>query len=268
MEFLRWPDDIRLHFLGVNQINDFTLPRFKKWLLNIIQKIKKINDKYQFYDIMNGIIFRLQNNERLNSEFYEYLINFEEQLGEISQLYSLDDIYSLQDLTDVLTDVYLIFKFKVDYTSDMRTDLESTFQKYVKKIGYYTVFKIPKFYLRNFIIENPNYVNNPVYSKNLGIATNYENGIKDCPDFHIKQILSGLQSSFNVYEQYCVWNDGCCTIHPQLLYLQTIIFNEQEYKDYVEDNYTVLYNCDFRDTKINITGDFDKSFDLYLKEYS
>ena len=262
MEFLRWSDDTRLHFLGVNQINEFTLPRFKKWLLNIIQKIKKTDGKYRFYDIMNGIICRLQNNERLKPEFYDYLINFGDQLDEISDLYSLDGLYSLQDLQEVLSDVYLIFKFKIDYTSDERTNLKGTFQKYVNKIGYYTVFKIPKFYLRNFIIENPN------YAKNLGISTNYENGSKDCPDFHIKQILSKLQSSFNVYEHYCVWNDGCFTIYPQLLYLQNIIFNDQEYRDYIDDNYTVLYNCDFRDTKINITGNFVKSFDLYLQETS
>ena len=86
---------------GVNTINELDKLDIITFILDVIEKFitpsEKQPIKYGKYDIDNAILSRLQNNDRLNSEIYDWLTKVRDKMW-----YSNDRTISLDDFERVL----------------------------------------------------------------------------------------------------------------------------------------------------------------------
>lgn len=119
MSFLTWDDEDSTSFLtrrpikGINSINLMTSEEFHNYILyctTLIGSENKIesgingsNRIFNKYDINNGIISRMQSNEKLKADFYEILSIFRiEMFDHNKKEHTIDS----QSLRYVLSDIF------------------------------------------------------------------------------------------------------------------------------------------------------------------
>jgi len=91
---LTWPDYKNRCLPGIMEINKGDLRNLNDVILQTVNMIRKVNGKYWKYDINNGILSRLQNNDNLKTEFYEYLSRLRERLFSGTDEYITKEIFS------------------------------------------------------------------------------------------------------------------------------------------------------------------------------
>lgn len=94
---LRWQSEDTYIFKGVNSINKMNREELNEMLIKTIKLIKSDNGSYYKYDIDNVIFMRLQNNEELNKDIYDYFNELRDKIWHDS-----DYIVKLEDLIKIL----------------------------------------------------------------------------------------------------------------------------------------------------------------------